>query len=131
MNNLTLTLIRGLPGSGKSTLAKKVVQEANDGSIHLEADMYFVDSRGVYVFQPAFIKQAHHWCQQQCQIALKNKTSVVVSNTFIKQWEMNVYRDLAKQYHANLIIKTCDGEYQSIHDVPAITIKRMRENWQV
>jgi len=51
-----LTIIRGLPGSGKSTLAKKLVY-SNPGSVHLEADMYFIDRVGVYNYDPAKIKR--------------------------------------------------------------------------
>ena len=70
---LTLTLIRGLPGSGKSTLAKKLVANKENPVIHLEADMFFVDSAGIYLFQAQLLKQAHDWCQQQCQQLLKKK----------------------------------------------------------
>jgi predicted kinase len=121
---LTLTLIRGLPGSGKSTLALKI------DAIHLEADMYFVDALGVYNFQPALLKNAHQWCESECERLLKQNKNVVVSNTFIKQWEMKAYRELAKQYQAKLVIKVCTGKYQSIHQVPADTIKRMQKQWQ-
>jgi len=130
MPELTLTLIRGLPGSGKSTLAKQLVNAANDTIIHLEADMYFVNSDGEYHFQPALIKQAHQWCESQCALRLKQKQSVVVANTFVKQWEMKAYRQLAKQMRANLVIKTCTGKYQNIHDVPVSTINKMRQQWQ-
>jgi hypothetical protein len=43
---------------------------------------------------------------------------------------MKAYRQLAKKYNATLIIKTCTGNYQSIHDVPAATIKKMQRQWQ-
>jgi predicted kinase len=121
---LTLTLIRGLPGSGKSTLASKM------GIAHLEADMFFVDEAGVYTFQPLLIKKAHQWCQSQCELLLQQKQSVVVSNTFVKHWEMKVYQELAKQYNAKLVVKTCLEKYQSIHDIPNSTIKKMARQWQ-
>ncbi|MCP4322780.1 MAG: ATP-binding protein [Psychromonas sp.] len=122
---MLLTLLRGLPGSGKSTLATQM------DAIHLEADMYFVDKNGLYSFDPTQLKQAHSWCQSQCELHLKQRQSVVIANTFVKQWEMKVYRDLAKQYNAKLVIKTCTGKYQSIHNVPADTIKKMEKQWQV
>lgn len=130
MSELTLTLIRGLPGSGKSTLARQLVNASLQPVVHLEADMYFVDHQGSYLFQPELIKQAHQWCQAQCALALKQKQHVVVSNTFVKQWEMKVYRELAKQHDASLVIKTCTGKYLNIHDVPETTIKKMRQQWQ-
>ncbi|WP_240923563.1 ATP-binding protein [Psychromonas sp. SA13A] len=128
--SLPLTLIRGLPGSGKSTLAKKIVKEAQYTTQHLEADMFFVNDSGRYLFQPALLKQAHDWCQQQCQHFLKLQHNVVVANTFVEQWEMKAYRQLAKQYNATLQIKVCTGKFNSIHDVPAETIKKMQKRWQ-
>ena len=128
--SLTLTLIRGLPGSGKSTLAKKMRKEAQHTTQHLETDMFFVDDNGKYLFQPALLKQAHNWCQQQCQYFLKLQHNVVVANTFVEQWEMKSYRQLAKQYNAILEIKVCTGKFTSIHDVPAETIKKMQKKWQ-
>ena len=131
MSQLTLTLIRGLPGSGKSTLAKQLVAANQDGvSKHLEADMFFVDTQGHYRFDATQLSQAHQWCEQQCGLALQQKQHVIVSNTFIKQWEMKSYRQLAKKYHAELVIKICTGSYQSIHDVPKSTIKKMQQQWQ-
>ena len=134
MPTLTLTLIRGLPGSGKSTLAKKLVEETANSTgqtiVHLEADMYFIDDAGVYCFQPEFIKKAHAWCQQACENLLQQQQSVIVSNTFIKHWEMKAYQQLAKQYNAKLEVIVCKGKYANIHEVPAETVKRMRQQWQ-
>ena len=122
---LTLILIRGLPGSGKSTLAKTM------HAIHLEADMFFVNREGVYIYQAEKIKEAHLWCQSECESLLKKQLNVVVANTFVKKWEMKVYRDQAKKYKAKLVIKTCTGTYPNIHGVPAETVQRMKKQWQV
>lgn len=121
---MKLILIRGLPGSGKSTKAK--TYEAQ----HIEADMYFVDSAGKYRFDPSKLPLAHAWCQQQTEDWLKQGKDVVVSNTFIKQWEMDFYRKLAVQYQAELIIEVCREQYQNIHGVGAATLKRMKRDWQ-
>lgn len=130
MSELSLILIRGVPGSGKSTLAQKMVLDSKIKLIHLEADMFFVDEQGRYFFEPFLIKNAHQWCQNKCQSLLKNGTSVVVSNTFVKQWEMKVYRELAVQFKAKLIIKTCNGNYQNIHNVPQSKINKMKKQWE-
>jgi predicted kinase len=56
-----LFLLRGLPGSGKSTLARSLT--TND-AIHIEADMFFVDSStGEYRFDATKLKDAHKWCR--------------------------------------------------------------------
>ena len=121
---LSLTLIRGLPGSGKSTLATTL-----DG-YHLETDMYFIDQQGRYQFDGKRLKEAHLWCQQQCELKLRQGISVIVSNTFVKQWEMQAYRSLAKKYHAQLGIKICTGKFTNTHNVPQDVIQKMQKEWQ-
>ena len=130
MSQLTLTLIRGLPGSGKSTLAKQLLAVNPNTVTHIEADMFFVDEQGSYRFDATQLSQAHQWCEQQCALSLQQNKSVIVSNTFVKQWEMKPYRQLAKKYHAKLLIEICTGSYQSIHNVPDATIKKMQQQWQ-
>lgn len=121
---IQLTLIRGLPGSGKSTLARKL------DAIHLEADQFFIQENGVYQFLPHKLKDAHKWCQSQCKYHLSKGNDVVVSNTFVRRWELEPYLKLAKQYNANLVIKTCTEKYLSIHDVSEDTVRKMSESWE-
>ena len=121
---LKLTLIRGLPGSGKSTLA------ATLDAVHLEADMYFVDKQGSYNYRAEDIGLAHQWCQQQTEQQLALGNNVVVANTFVKQWEMQAYRDLALKFKAVLEIKCCSGRFPNIHGVSDSVIKKMRDNWE-
>lgn len=121
---LTLTLIRGLPGSGKSTLAKTIP------AVHLEADMYFVNEQGEYQYRAEEIGDAHQWCQQQIDYWLQQGKSVVVSNTFVKQWEMSVYKKLARKHKAKLNIIVCRERYGNIHGVDDEVIERMRKDWQ-
>ena len=124
MSVTRLTLIRGLPGSGKSTLAKTI------DAVHLEADMYFVDQKGNYNFNRTLLKKAHNWCQKKCEEVLIEGQSVVVSNTFIKQWEMEPYRELARKHQAILEIRVCMGNYKTIHNVPRNTIINMQREWE-
>ena len=49
-----LILLRGVPGCGKSTLAKLLVGDKD--YCHKEADMYFIDGKGNYNFDPSKIK---------------------------------------------------------------------------
>ena len=123
-NKLTLTLLRGLPGSGKSTLAETF------DAVHLEADMFFIEKHGEYKFDASKLNEAHQWCQNECEQALKNKQDVVIANTFVKHWEMDAYKSLAEKHNAELVIFTCAGNFQSIHDIDLKTINKMKRNWQ-
>ncbi|CCN68833.1 ATP-binding protein [Vibrio nigripulchritudo] len=124
MTKPRLTLVRGLPGSGKSTLAKTM------NAKHIEADMYFVDRKGEYRFQPRKLKQAHNWCFNQTKKWLNKGADVVVSNTFVEKWEMEPYLLLAKASGFEIDIKVCREDFGSIHDVPSDTIEKMKSNWQ-
>lgn len=120
----TLTLIRGLPGSGKSTLAKTLPGH------HLEADMYFVNPQGEYHFNADHLPAAHLWCQQQTEQLLAAGEDVVVSNTFIRHWELKPYQQLANKYRAKLELIVCSGQYNNIHGVDQATIEKMKRRWQ-
>lgn len=124
-----LTIIRGLPGSGKSTLAKKLVY-SNPGSVHLEADMYFIDRAGVYNYDPAKIKDAHNWCFQTAEILLRNGTDTVVSNTFTQIWEFQRYIDTAKEIGCVWEVLTVKGSFPNIHNVPHEVIAKMADRWE-
>lgn len=123
-----LTLIRGLPGSGKSTLAKQLCEQMN--AIHLEADMYFFNSLGDYQFDPAQLDKAHRWCRNRAFDYLNKGMHVIVSNTFVRHWEMKPYLRFAQQYGIDVEILVCHGNYGSVHGVPNETINKMRQNWQ-
>lgn len=129
----SLYLLRGLPGAGKSTLAKKL------GEVYYEADMYFTNESGQYIFNGADIKKAHEWCQNQVQLAMiLNHTSglnesIVVSNTFTQEWEMEAYYKLAETYDYrvfSLIVENRHGG-ENLHNVPEDKIEAMRKRFEV
>lgn len=119
-----LTLIRGLPGSGKSTLAKTLAAQ------HFEADMYFINQSGEYVFDPSHLEQAHNWCRHQTEQALRNHQDVVVANTFVRRWEIMPYFLMARRYKADFEVIECTGEYTNVHGVSTQVIDNMRTRWQ-
>ena len=129
----SLYLLRGLPGAGKSTLAKKL------GDVHFEADMYFTNENGQYIFNGADIKKAHEWCQNEVQLAMiLNHTSglnesIVVSNTFTQEWEMEPYYKLAETYGYrvfSLIVENRHGG-ENLHNVPEDKIEVMRKRFEI
>ena len=129
----SLYLLRGLPGAGKSTLAKKL------GDVYYEADMYFTNENGQYIFNGADIKKAHEWCQNQVHTAMiLNHTTgvnenIVVSNTFTQEWEMEAYYKLAETYDYrvfSLIVENRHGG-ENLHNVPEDKIEAMRKRFEV
>jgi len=121
-----LILIRGLPGSGKSTIAK------NDypNHVHLEADMYFVRPSGEYVFVSQDLGRAHAWCQDKTMEFLQQERPVVVTNTFIRLWEIEPYALMARGLDVDLVVRVADGNFESVHDVPSAKIAKMKRQWE-
>ena len=123
-----LYLLRGLPGSGKSTLAKSI------SDVHYEADMYFVNADGEYVFNPALLKDAHNWCQTMTQIAMEyNTPKVVVSNTFTQEWEMEAYYKLAEDYGYVVFSLVVENRHDGIngHGVPFDKLEQMKNRFEI
>lgn len=125
----TLYIIRGLPGSGKSTLALSLLNTTRDMR-HVEADMFFMKD-GIYQFDPTQLKDAHAWCQGVVKDYMEFGIPVVVSNSFVKLWEMKPYLDMAQKHNYNVQVIECNGNFGSTHDVPEATIERMRAAWEV
>jgi len=126
---MKLVLIRGIPGSGKSTLAKD--EYVSKGYKHFEADMYFYDNSGVYKFDHNLIKEAHKWCQNSVSETMSRGQPVVVSNTFVKNWEMSFYKDLAIKHNYEVEVIICRGQYKNIHNVPDEIVTRMESSFEL
>ena len=128
----TLYLLRGLPGAGKSTLASQLADS------YFEADMYFTNENGQYLFNPSEIKKAHAWCQSEVHTAMiLNHTTgdnekIVVSNTFTQGWEMEPYYKLAESYGYrvfSIIVENRHGG-ENQHGVPEDKIEAMRVRFE-
>lgn len=124
---MQMILVRGLPGSGKSTIAKAL---KNAGFAWYEADMYFMDVQGEYLFNPAKVKDAHLWCQHSARLALKCGENVVVSNTFAQMWEIIPYFKIAREFGIEPNVIEAKGSWNSIHSVPPDVINRMIARWE-
>ena len=127
-----LFLLRGLPGSGKSTLAKMLVGDKD--YCHKEADMYFMDSDGNYKFNPSKLRDAHNWCREEIEFAMKYEHSpVVVSNTFTQEWEMEEYYKLAEKYGYRVFSIIVENRHGGVneHGVPDEKLEQMRNRFQI
>ena len=122
----TLYIIRGLPGSGKSTYAKALAEK--HGIEYYEADMYFM-RHGEYKFVPSLLAAAHEDCFRNVDNAIHNGLSVIVSNTFTTQKEMDEYVHSGLWHGFNVKIVEMTGNYGSIHNVPVASLEKMRNRF--
>lgn len=132
-----LILIRGLSGSGKTTLADIICGDL-EGRFMVSADDFFIDDSGVYNFNHESLKEAHEWCQKECQDAMGDDYDVVVvHNTFTRKWECDPYMEMAnKNNYSVQVINLYDGglsdrqlSERCEHDVPSHVIQKQRKRW--
>jgi hypothetical protein len=101
--------------------------------------MYFTNGDGQYIFNRADIKKAHEWCQNEVQFAMiLNHTSglnesIVVSNTFTQEWEMEPYYKLAETYGYRVFSLLVENRHggENLHNVPEDKIEVMRKRFEV
>ena len=123
-----LTICRGIPGSGKSTFAKTL------GGQHYEADMFFIDEEGNYNFDVSKIKDAHQWCQSIVKTdMILEYPKIVVSNTSTKEWEMEPYFKLAKEYGYSVFSIVVENRHGGVnqHGVPEDKIEQMKNRFSI
>jgi predicted kinase len=132
MQTKMLYLIRGLPGAGKSTLSETIANQ-DRFVFQIEADEYFINGDGVYVWNAKRVHHAHKWCFDTTENLMKFGHDGIVSNTFTTEKELKPYLDLAVKYGysvTSMIVENRHGN-ASIHDVPEETMQKMRNRFSV
>ena len=134
-----LYLLRGLPGSGKTTLAESL------GGIWVEADQYFINPDGDYMFDASKLKYAHKWCQDTVEHSMVwvsgvemeeiagGSSRIVVSNTFTQEWEMQPYYELAQKYGYKVYCLIVENRHGGVneHGVPQETLDKMKKRFEI
>lgn len=125
-----LILIRGVSGSGKSTIAELFVSKNEVCS----ADDFFINEAGEYKFDASKLKKAHEYCQTKCRLKMTSeKPIIVVANTFTREWEMEEYYNLAKEFkyrvHSIIVENRHDGK--NIHGVPDEMIEAQKNRFEI
>ena len=123
-----LTIVRGIPGAGKSTFVKTAMNP-KDVEAHFESDMWF-EKDGEYQFDVDDLFTAHKWCFDKVREALENEKNTVVSNTFVKPKDVRKYLSLARTLGVAVEIIDVRGSHESIHDVPAEILDKMKANFR-
>ena len=128
-----LFIIRGVSGAGKTTFAKTI------SPIVVEADQYFTDDKGNYIFDGSKIKLAHEYCRSQTEAWMIteddqiNTSKVAVSNTFTQEWEMEPYFELAKKYGYKVFSLIVENRHGGVnqHNVPEDKIEQMKTRFEL
>jgi predicted kinase len=131
--NKTLFLIRGVQGSGKSTLADHLFFAigAAEKVVHYEADHFFIDpASGEYKWDANKIGEAHRWCQGMTDRAMQAEYTIIVSNTFVKRAEMQIYEEMAKKHGYTVHEIICRGRFQNVHGVPEEKVEQKRKQFE-
>jgi predicted kinase len=128
MSKKTLYIVRGISGSGKTTFAKELAEREH--CFYFEADMYFERVDGAYTFNPAKLPQAHEWCLAEVCAEIRSGRSVIVSNTFTREWEMQEYIRCALLHDYTVRVITCTGQYQNVHGLTEREVARQVARFQ-
>lgn len=131
-----LIILRGLPGSGKSSFAKLMWST----NVICEADDFFYDEDGNYIFDASKLGQAHKECQEKVETLMQdNKNNshfskeIVVSNTSITNKELKPYLDLASKYDYTVVSLIVENRHNGVneHGVPAEKLEQMKNRFQI
>ena len=96
--------------------------------------MFFIDENGNYNFNPSKLKEAHHWCQEEIEFLMKlGHTSVVVSNTFTQEWEMEPYNKLAEKYGYKVFSVIVENRHGGVntHGVPEDKLEIFKNRFEI
>eukprot|EP00095_Tigriopus_kingsejongensis_P004573 maker-scaffold462_size163801-snap-gene-0.47 protein:Tk04573 transcript:maker-scaffold462_size163801-snap-gene-0.47-mRNA-1 annotation:"2 -cyclic-nucleotide 3 -phosphodiesterase-like" len=99
-----IIVMRGLSGSGKSTIVNSI-RKVYPTAVICSADHYFTTRDGEYRFDCTRLKEAHKLCQDTTKAAMESEEKlIVIDNTNVQKWEMNLYFKLAHRHNYHVIL---------------------------
>lgn len=133
-----LLLCRGVSGSGKSSLAMNLADVFYLAGMSVEiceADQFFFNKKGEYVFDPRRLTDAHNFCRDKCLKFLESGVDlVVVSNTSVHNRDVSIFQSYAERFGYRFISLIVENRSNTkdVHNVPKETIikqdKTLRNN---
>lgn len=125
--NLTLTVIRGLPGSGKSSVAAALSAATN--AVLIEPDDFHIRD-GAYDFLHANMPYSHLWAQGLAARHLFQGRSAIVADVFPALADLSPYRSMATHFGAALQVLDISGPWPDRHGVLPEDRARMIAAWE-
>lgn len=121
-----LYIFRGLPGSGKSTYAHRLAP------LVIEPDMFRYNSSNEYVFRSEDNKSVLRKTHALFEYAIKQlkMPCLAIAATHVQLEHFRPYVVFGKVYGYRVYVIECQDNYQTIHNVPAATIKKMAKEFQ-
>lgn len=125
-----MTIMRGGPGAGKSYYVAQLCFTRDTPPIVCSADDFFIDDKGNYKFDPAWLGRAHGACFKQAVEAVIAMRNVVIDNTNAKPQDMIPYLALCQAfgYTCKVVRVLCDPDIawrRQKHDVPLDTFNKI------
>lgn len=123
----TLILIRGIPGTGKTALGLAIAQIIQNPCGVYDSDIWFTE-HGYPTRSQQNMTLAHLWCREQTKRCLSEGWIPIVTNTLCEQWEVNPYREIARDYKAKIVCISLTHVFKV--DIPNISMSAFKKRWK-
>lgn len=127
---MKMWLLQGLPGSGKSTQARLIAREYLAVILSTDDYHYHPSKPHIYDFQYDRAAEYHKLNQQRCRHFMGYRVPIIIDNTNLTNWAIAPYVRMARDARYEIEIITCNGDGQSLHNVPANVMEHMRKQMQ-
>jgi predicted kinase len=125
---MKLYLMSGPPGSGKSAKARLIARDKLAVILSTD-DFHHTDPNNphLYLFENTRAGECHLANQERCRYFMQKGVNVIIDNTNLTNRQIGPYVRLAREFGFDVEIVYCEGDYGSVHGVPAEVIEKMRK----